>query len=231
VSLKSRILISMMLAVVGSVIHPLTVLAFPPLPSSLYGTIKQNNSNVPDGTVITVLIQNKIVARGYTQTYQGDSVYSLDVPGDDTDTQSVDGGITGDTLVFNIGGLLAEQTGIWSGGTNVKLNLTVHSDSTMTPPLPTPTALPSQTPIVVANIYKTPIANSTLSDKFVPVTGGVIQTPVVIEPTSASPVKENIVSYLNANPRMVYFVLFVLIFLLICLSLLYFYLRVKDKLE
>jgi hypothetical protein len=215
----------------GLFAHPAAVLAFPPLPSSVYGSIKLNNANVPDGTVIKVLIRNKVVAKGYTQTYQGDSVYSLDVPGDDTDTQSVDGGHSGDILAFNIGGLLADQTGIWSGGTNVKLNLTVHSDSTMNAPLSTPTALPSQTPIIVANLYETPIVNPTLSDKSIPVTGGVIQTPVVIEPTSVSTLKENIVSYVNANPRMVYFVLFVLIVLIICLSLLYFYLRAKNKLE
>ena len=80
------------------------VFAVPPLPSSMYGTVTVNNENVPDGTVIEALINNQVVAYAYTQTYQGNSVYSLDVPGDDSSTTEIEGGIDDDAITFKIGG-------------------------------------------------------------------------------------------------------------------------------
>jgi hypothetical protein len=124
------------------------VMAIPPLPSSFYGTVKVNGANVADGTVIQALIGDQVYAEAYTQTYQGDSVYSLDVQGDNTDTAAVDGGREGDTVKFKIGGVLAKQTGTWHSGTNAKLNLTTSSSS-ISAPQPTPTPVASQTAIVI----------------------------------------------------------------------------------
>jgi hypothetical protein len=128
---------------------PVGVRAIPPLPSSFYGTVKLNNANVPDGTQVEALIKDKVFAYSQTLTYQGDSVYALDIPGDDASTTEVEGGREGDTIFFKIGGILADQTGVWHSATNVNLNLTVTSTNTPLPPQATSTPLPTQTSIPV----------------------------------------------------------------------------------
>jgi hypothetical protein len=124
------------------------VLAIPSLPSSFYGTVKVNDANVPDGTAIQALIGGQVYGQGVTQTYQGDSVYVLDVPGDNTDTAAQDGGREGDTIQFKIGGVPAKQTAVWHVGTNTNLNLTASSSGTINTPAPTSSPVPTQTAIV-----------------------------------------------------------------------------------
>jgi hypothetical protein len=118
------------------------VQAFPPLPSSFYGSIKQNGGNLSAGTPIQALINNQVFATSTIEIYQGESVYSLTVPGDDPGTVQVEGGQAGDTISFRINGELADQTGTWESGTNVSLNLTLNTNPnvvTPTPAQPTPT--------------------------------------------------------------------------------------------
>jgi hypothetical protein len=67
--------------------------------------------------------------------HEGNSVYSIAVPGDDPDTLQVEGGVLGDTIVFQVDGANASETGTWQSGTNVELNLTVDEDE---PPTPVP---------------------------------------------------------------------------------------------
>ncbi len=139
---------------------PSSVLAIPALPSSFYGTVKLNSANVPDGTLVQAFIGSLAIAQGYTQVFQGDSYYALDVPSDDTATPAIDGGREGDTIAFKVGGITAHETGTWHSGTDVQLNLTVTAASTPVPPLATPTDLPTQTPIVVIpKATSTPTAN------------------------------------------------------------------------
>jgi hypothetical protein len=121
--------------------------AVPTLPSSFYGTVKFNNSNVPLGTQVQALINGQVIAEGSTQIYQGGSVYALDVPGDDTDTAAMDGGREGDLIQFKLGGILAAQSGLWHTGTNVQLDLTVSSSAPLATPMATLTPVPTQTPI------------------------------------------------------------------------------------
>ena len=60
--------------------------------------------------------------------YEGDTVYSFDVPSDDDITPgTIEGGVSGDTIVFKINSLTADQQGTWASGTNVELNLTATS--------------------------------------------------------------------------------------------------------
>ena len=135
------------------------VLAIPPLPSSFYGTVKVNNANVPDGTVIQVVVGGQVYAEEFTQTYQGNSVYALDVPGDNTDTAVQDGAREGDTVQFKIGGVLADQTAVWHTGTNVNLNLTASSTVPIITPQATPSPVPTQTAIVLIQPSSTPAAS------------------------------------------------------------------------
>lgn len=153
-------LASLLTASLLSLLVTLPALAIPPLPSSFYGRIKFNGGNVPDGTLIRALINGQSFAEGRTQTYQGDSVYSLDVRGDDSDTPALDGGHEGDTLQFEVGGALAAETGAWHSGTNVEVNLTVASTGGPAAPPPTLAPVPTQTPIAVAPRASTPTPNT-----------------------------------------------------------------------
>ena len=111
---------------------------------------------MPDGTLVRTLINGQSFAEGRTQTYQGDSVYSVDVRGDDADTPAVDGGREGDTLQFEVGGALAAETGTWHSGTNAEVNLTVTSTGGPAAPPPTVPPVPTQTPIAVVALSPTP---------------------------------------------------------------------------
>lgn len=143
---KHRILI--IAAVLFIVLLPTaTVLAFPSLPSSFYGVVKYNGANIPEGTLVEALINDQVFATGYSEMYQGDSVYTVDVRGNDSDTAEKDGGVESDIIQFRVGGLMAAETAEWHAGTNVVLNLTVNSTSALNSAQPTPTALSTQTPI------------------------------------------------------------------------------------
>ena len=119
----------------------------PPLPSSFYGTVKVNGENITDGTTVKALINGQVYATGYTQTYEGNSVYSLDVPGDDSSTTTIEGGRDNDTIQFMIGEAPASETGIWKSATNGNVNLTATVAAPLNTPQATPTPVPTQTPI------------------------------------------------------------------------------------
>ena len=113
-----------------------TVHALPPLPSTIYGTVKVDGVNVPLGTAVTAWVNGVEYASTLTTEYLSDSVYSVDVPGDDPATAGIlEGGIEGDTIVFHIGDLVAVETGVWHTGVPATVNisnpgytLTVGSD-------------------------------------------------------------------------------------------------------
>ena len=101
--------------------------AVPPLPSSFHGTVKVHGENVEEGTVISAWINGVKYAETASLMYEGDSVFAIDVPGDDTSTVDViEGGVDHDTIVFKIGDLEAFETGLWIKGTYVELNLSVE---------------------------------------------------------------------------------------------------------
>jgi hypothetical protein len=181
------------------------VYAFPPLPSSFYGTVTLNGANVPDGTLVQALIHDKVVANSQTQTYQGDSVYSLDISGDDTSSAAVEGGVDGDTISFRIGGIQASQAGAWRSGVNVSLDLTASSADTPLPPQPSRTPLPTRTsiPVPPTRVPPTPTRIAELTTQGPPAqtsvpilqptvsvgsstalsTTGSLETPISVNPT------------------------------------------------
>jgi hypothetical protein len=131
--------------------------AIPVLPSSFYGTVKVNQENVDEGVLIQALVDGQVIAEGRTLIYQGDSVYSLDVRGDDSDTATVDGGREGDTIHFMIGGVQASQTGTWHSGTNVGLDLSATSADPVDTAGPTEPPSPTQTAIIPPEASPTPV--------------------------------------------------------------------------
>ena len=121
----------------------------PPFPSSLYGEVRLGEENVAPGTQVQAVIGGEVYAATLTQIYEGVSVYSLDVPGDDAQTPEIEGGVPGDTITFLVGGIPAAETIDWQSGTNRELNLSVAADQTLAGPLPSPTPIPTQTAIPV----------------------------------------------------------------------------------
>jgi hypothetical protein len=142
-------------AVIGSPARP--ALAFPPLPSSFYGVAQINGENVPDGTRVVAMIDGVAYGETRTQTYQGRSVYGIDIAGDDAETSAREGGRDGDTIQFWVGGVLMSQTGVWRSGTNVLLDL---SSTSVTPPAtPEPTASPTLSPPATPTPQPAPVVH------------------------------------------------------------------------
>jgi hypothetical protein len=187
------------------------VLAFPSLPSSFYGTVKINGADVPDGTLVQALINGKVINEIQTQTYQGDSFYSLDVPGDDPDTLDVEGGQDGDTIEFMIGGIVVDQAGTWKSGTIVALNISASSAATLIPPLATFTPIPTQTAIILVADAPTPMEVMTQSV----LTASKPPTPTI--PVVTDPENTLAVSSTNRNIGIAIagFVLFVILFTMV----------------
>lgn len=146
--------------------HTGRVVQQPSIPSSFYGMVLKNNANVPVGTTIEVVIEGQVVADSKSLLYEGNSVYTIDVPGNDPGTGHIDGGRPGDTLVFLVNGLEAHETAIWQSGTNIEHNLTILTPATQipttSPRLPNQTAVnPSETIMIEENRLQTPVSQAT----------------------------------------------------------------------
>ena len=118
-------ILAAMLSLAGAL--PVLADAPPGLPSSFWGTATLNGGNAPDGTIVSAWINGVKCTETATFTNIGQSVYTIDVPADDPDTSGVQGGVEGNTIVFQIGTLNADQTAIWHEGTNTGFNLTAQN--------------------------------------------------------------------------------------------------------
>ncbi len=143
--------------------------AVPPLPSSFYGNVTLNGADLPEGTIIQALIDGEVYASTASQLYQGNSVYSLIVAGDDPATAAVEGGVAGDTIQFTVGGNLASQTAVWQSGVNLNLDLTASGGVV----IPTATSKPTATRTAQPTNTKTSSAPASTSTPY----------PTVIAPT------------------------------------------------
>jgi len=156
---------------------PQLVYAFPPLPASYYGVVTKNGAYLPEGVTIMAVINNKVYAGNTVKIYEGESVYSLVVPGDDPATDVIEGGVQGDTIYFNVDGILADQTATWGSGSNTELDLTISS--TVIEPTYVPTATPTNKPTTSATRTNTPLPTRTQTS------AGATQVPVAATATSA----------------------------------------------
>ncbi len=129
---KTRLIITLLITLGLLLVNVQSVGAFPPLPSSFSGTVKIDGANVPNGTAVTARINGVTYATSNYLLYNGDTVYSLDVPGEDSEVAGTQGGVDGDTIVFFIGSIQATQTGTWHSASNVTLNLTGFTSHTVT---------------------------------------------------------------------------------------------------
>lgn len=144
---QHRLIKAFWLALFFTLCNVSSVGAFPPLPSSFYGTVQQDGENVPNGTLVEALLEGRVIAYSLSETFHGDSVFSLDVPGDDTTSDKVEGGMPGDVIEFRVGGVFADQTARWTSGVNENLDLTLPANNGVSPTIASLTPAPSQTPI------------------------------------------------------------------------------------
>jgi uncharacterized repeat protein (TIGR02543 family) len=106
--------------------------AMPPMPSSFNGTVKLDGAYVPAGTIISARINGVEYATMSAILYEGETVYFFEVPGEDPEVPGIQGGVTGDTVVFYIGNYVADQTAPWLSGLPQELNLTGTTYRTVT---------------------------------------------------------------------------------------------------
>ncbi len=125
---RFRMLTIFILAIVAVLFYVQPVLAFPPMPSSFWGTVKVDGANVSFGTIVSAKINGVQYASTTVINYQGEPYYSLDIPGDDPDTSGiVEGGVEGNTILFYIDSIKATQTAPWHSGSIISLNLTGYT--------------------------------------------------------------------------------------------------------
>jgi uncharacterized repeat protein (TIGR01451 family) len=107
-----------------ALLTPMAVWAVPPLPFSPWGSVILNGAYVPDGTEIRAFCDGVMYGYAQTYTYLGESFYDMHVAGDDPETPAVKEGCTsGETVTFTVANVVADQTHLWSGGSQ-QLNLT-----------------------------------------------------------------------------------------------------------
>jgi hypothetical protein len=117
-SLKVLILLVILL----SFHQPLASADTPPVqPCSFYGTVKIDGENISLGTPILAKSDGLLVAETTSIEYEGDSVYTLTIPGDIN--------MEGDLIEFFIDGIKADQTAVWESGKSSELILTGTSPS------------------------------------------------------------------------------------------------------
>jgi hypothetical protein len=108
------------LAVVALVLFPTIAIAQAPVqPCRFYGTVQVNGLNVPDGTEIQALIDGNVVGNTTTPAVYGASSYALLI------AQPEGADYAGKAVTFTIAGDAAAQTGNWTLGGNIKLDLTI----------------------------------------------------------------------------------------------------------
>ena len=100
------------------------VQAVAPSPSNFHGTVKVNGSNVPVGTPVTAWIDGVRYASATTTLVSGNTVYDLIVPKNPPSAANKSVSKEGDTIQFQVGDLMASQTGTWYSDTSVILDLT-----------------------------------------------------------------------------------------------------------
>lgn len=118
-------------ALLASLLLTVPVWAVPPLPFSPYNRVTMYGNDVATGTAISAKCGSVTAGTTTAIIFEGHSVYSLNVLGNDTDTEEKDGCDEGETVTFWVSGVQADQTATWVSGADQELNLTV---SAVTPP-------------------------------------------------------------------------------------------------
>lgn len=107
-------------------------------PCRFYGTVQVDGYDVPDGTVITAIIEGVPYSTTTPEAIYGPSTYALKIEPSAGAFYNY-----GTQIYFKIDDHVAKETATWESGSNIELNL---SASTAPPPTPTPSPTPIPTP-------------------------------------------------------------------------------------
>lgn len=115
------------------------------LPCRFYGTVRLDGTVVPDGTTISVIVEDDIYRTNTPTEVYGTSTYAIKI------VPPENKGYTEETQIyFRIGEYDATETATWTPGGNINLDLTAISTPALTPtptPIPTPTLSPTPSPV------------------------------------------------------------------------------------
>lgn len=117
-------------------------------PCRFYGTVQLDGYDVPDGTVITAIIEGVPYSTTTPEAAYGSSTYVLKIEPSAGAFYNY-----GTQIYFKIDDHVAKETATWESGSNIELNLTASTAPPPTPtplptPIPTPTPEPTPTPTV-----------------------------------------------------------------------------------
>lgn len=117
-------------------------------PCRFYGTVQLDGYDVPDGTVITAIIEGVPYSTTTPEAAYGSSTYVLKIEPSAGAFYNY-----GTQIYFKIDDHVAKETATWESGNNTELNLTASTAPPPTPtpsptPIPTPTPEPTPTPTV-----------------------------------------------------------------------------------
>lgn len=115
----TKLRVVVLLAVVALLLLPALALADTPPepPCRFYGTVTVDGAGVADGTVITAMIGGDQLTAATPAEGYSTSTYAIKIG---VDTEYTEGA----TVTFMIGDRAAAQTGTWTRGGNVEVNLT-----------------------------------------------------------------------------------------------------------
>ena len=115
----TKLRVVVLLAVVALLLFPALALADTPPepPCRFYGTVIVDGAAVADGTVITAMIEGDQLTTATPAEGYSTSTYAIKIG---VDTEYTEGA----TVTFMIGDRAAAQTGTWTKGGNVEVNLT-----------------------------------------------------------------------------------------------------------
>jgi len=117
-------------------------------PCRFYGTVQVDGYDVPDGTVITAIIEGVPYSTTTPEAAYGPSTYVLKIEPSAGAFYNY-----GTQIYFKIDDHVAKETATWESGNNTELNLTA---STAPPPTPTPSPTPIPTPTPAPTPEPTP---------------------------------------------------------------------------
>ena len=123
----SRAARSLALASVLSLIAVQPVLGQPPLPSSFYGRVDFDGTDLSPGAAVCAWINGIKFAETTVLLYEGHSVYAINIPGDDPESAGVEGGVEGDIITFRVLGYPSPDTAVWHSATNVEHDIAAFS--------------------------------------------------------------------------------------------------------
>jgi len=135
-------------------------------PCRFYGHVRLDGLTVPDGTVITAIIDGDIHTTKTPAIY-GSSTYAIKIePPSGTFYNN------GTLITFKVGNYQVQETAVWEAGSNIFLNLLASVAPVSTPtsiptPTPTPTPAPTASP-PTATPSPTPTPTPTLISTLTP---------------------------------------------------------------